>query len=190
MRPAEGRRPEATKKDEHQEEGRDNNEMNVAAASSSRLRGVSARGSQPEVAAQKPPFLSSRLAASLVERKLSRVLAEMEMDHLHFCTLRGLRHARSVDEDDGGAECIRRTPIKSPRPRKPKLEEKKFMCRMTSPITDDYLDVSVLVIGLAKQDVLPHSAAEEPGFLTGVGDAQVWVVCKITVGQFVLRDVL
>jgi len=73
---------------------RDNNEMNVAAASSSRLTGgergggekggrevrQSARIPAPELAAQKPPFLrSARLAASLTERKLSRVPVEMDI---------------------------------------------------------------------------------------------------------------
>ncbi|KYQ56411.1 hypothetical protein ALC60_04684 [Trachymyrmex zeteki] len=55
---------------------------------------------------------------------------------------------------------------------------------------ENYLHVSSLVIGLAKQYVVPHSTTEKPGFLTGIGDTQIRIVCEVSSGQIVRKIIL
>ncbi|KYN05539.1 hypothetical protein ALC62_03530 [Cyphomyrmex costatus] len=55
---------------------------------------------------------------------------------------------------------------------------------------ENYLHVSSLVIGLTKQYVVPHSTNKKPGFLTGIGNTQIWIVRDISSGQIARKIIL
>ena len=44
------------------------------------------------------------------------------------------------------------------------------------------LRVSSLIIRLAKQYIVPYGTTEKPGFLTGIGDTQIWIVREVSSG--------
>lgn len=105
---------------------RDNNEMNVAAASSSRLRGgFGARipaGSRGTKAAVLAVAIGRELGRTEIESN-----AKMEMDHLHF--LDYVTPSRFIP--GGGQGCVCQMPIKFPWMWENKLQLKKgmFLCR-------------------------------------------------------------
>ncbi|KYN40117.1 hypothetical protein ALC56_05477, partial [Trachymyrmex septentrionalis] len=49
---------------------------------------------------------------------------------------------------------------------------------------EKYLHVSSIIIGLAKQYIVPYGTTEKPRFLTGIGDTQIWIVLMKPVAGF------
>ncbi|KYN41928.1 hypothetical protein ALC56_03650, partial [Trachymyrmex septentrionalis] len=64
------------------------------------------------------------------------------------------------------------------------IDQKKTLKNIKTTITLDhekYVHVSSFIIGLAKQYIVPYGT-EKPGFFTGIGDTQIWIVPEVSSG--------